>query len=112
MFILDTGAFANIVDTNVASGVTKVSKTDGIVEGISGRVKEVRRGNTVVVQFGNLKARLDDVTLLDTSRFSRSMNFEIGGFVGFAALRFVTMQIDYRDGLVHFAYDRQQGFDH
>jgi hypothetical protein len=24
----------------------------------------------------------------------------------------VTMQIDYRDGLVHFAYDREQGFDH
>jgi tetratricopeptide (TPR) repeat protein len=112
MFILDTGAFSNIVDTNVANGVTKVSKTDAIVEGISGRVKEVRRGNTVVVQFGNLKARLDDVTLLDTSRFSRSMNFEIGGFVGFAALRFVAMQIDYRDGLVHFAYDRDQGFDH
>ena len=40
------------------------------------------------------------------------MSFEIGGFVGFAALRFVTMQINYRDGLVHFAYDREQGFDH
>lgn len=71
----------------------------------------MRRGDSVFVQFGNLKARLDDATLLDTSRFSKADHLEIGGFVGFTALRFTTMQIDYRDGLVHFSYDRRQGFD-
>jgi tetratricopeptide (TPR) repeat protein len=111
MFIIDTGAYSCIIDTGVASGVTKVSKTDTIVEGVSGKVKEVRRGDSVFVQFGNLKARLDDATLVDTSRFSKADRLEIGGFVGFSALRFTTMQIDYRDGLVHFSYDRRQGFD-
>lgn len=111
MFIIDTGAYSCIVDTSIASNVTGVSKTDTIVEGISGKVKDVRRGNIVIVQFGNLKAPLDDVTLVDTSKFSKSDRLEIGGFVGFSALRFTIMQIDYRDGLVHFSYDRNLGFD-
>jgi hypothetical protein len=111
MFIIDTGAYRCVVDTKVAGGVTKVSKTATIVEGISGKVKDVQRGNTVFVQFGNMRARLDDAVLVDTSRFSKADQFEIGGFVGFSALRFTVMQIDYRDGLVHFSYDRSQGFD-
>ena len=111
LFILDTGAYSNIVDIGVAAGVTKVSGSDTIIEGVSGKVADVRRGNTVMVQFGNMKARLDDAILVSTSKFSRADQIEIGGFVGFDALQFIDLQIDYRDNLVHFSYDRMLGFD-
>jgi hypothetical protein len=37
-------------------------------------------------------------------------NMEISGFIGITALGQMTVSIDYRDGLMKFAYDPNRGF--
>ena len=41
----------------------------------------------------------------DKSAISRSVGVEVSGFLGYSALAFMQMDIDYRDGLVNFTYD-------
>jgi hypothetical protein len=46
-----------------------------------------------------------DIITLDLSNLSRHTGTEISGFLGFAMLRMLEVELDYRDGLVDFGYD-------
>ena len=45
-----------------------------------------------------------------TSTVSKNLNMEVAGFIGITALAQMTISIDYRDGLIKFAYDANRGF--
>ena len=45
-----------------------------------------------------------------TSTISKNLNMEVAGFIGITALAQMTISIDYRDGLIKFAYDANRGF--
>jgi tetratricopeptide (TPR) repeat protein len=109
-FVLDTGSFATILSPAAARTVTKVSRDrDTEIKGLSGNVKEVFHGKNVEVTFGGVQQKLQDAVVMNFDRISDSTGVEVSGFLGFGTLQYLVMQIDYRDGLVHFAYDPKHG---
>jgi tetratricopeptide (TPR) repeat protein len=106
LFLLDTGAFNNIISSSAAGEVTKVhgdSRTT--VRGISGSVKQVYRADKAVIQFGHLKQENQDLVAFDLKHVSDATGTEVSGILGFAMLHLLDIKIDYRDGLVDFSYD-------
>jgi tetratricopeptide (TPR) repeat protein len=106
LFLIDTGSLVNFISPAAAREITKVhGDSDVIVEGISGRVKEVYSADKAVLQFGHLRQENQDMTAFDTKRISDDVGTEVSGFLGFVLLRFLDIKIDYRDGLVDFKYE-------
>lgn len=109
LFIMDTGAFANNITPQMGQEVTKVSYNDRVrVHGVSGYVKDVEKGDKVILQFGGLRVRSDDIVAIDMSSISRYDGAEIAGLIGIRTLVQMKLTIDYRDGLVNLEpYDRR-----
>ena len=106
LFLIDTGAFNNLVSPDAAREVTHVSDDPRMhVKGLSGTVKNVYSGDELTLQFANLQQRNLDIVSLDMKGISDSTGTEVSGTLGFTMLRMLDIKIDYRDGLVHFDYD-------
>jgi tetratricopeptide (TPR) repeat protein len=106
LFLIDTGAFNNLITPDAAREVTHVSDNPNIrVKGVSGSVKNVYSGDEITLRFANLQQRNLDIVSLDMKNMSDGAGTEISGTLGFAMLRMLDIKIDYRDGLVHFDYD-------
>jgi predicted aspartyl protease len=111
MFVLDTGASTTTISPEVAREVTKVHANDYIkVQGISGSVDKVYTADSITFQFANVSQKVQDVVAFATPSISKSLNMEISGFIGYTALSQMTINIDYRDGLMKFLYDPNRGF--
>lgn len=106
LFILDTGAFSNMMSERAARAVTKVSSDDSIkIKGLSGEVNKVYSADKATLQFANIRQPTQDMVTIDFSQINKNLGLEVSGFLGFSTFRQLEMQIDYRDGLVHFIYD-------
>ena len=111
MFILDTGSFSTTISPDVAREVTKVHANDRMrVHGLSGNVDKVYSADSITFQFANVSQTVEDVTAFDTSSLSKNLDMEVSGLIGYTALAHLTINIDYRDGLMKFAYDPSRGF--
>jgi predicted aspartyl protease len=111
LFILDTGAFSTTVTPEVAREVTKVHSQDYIVvHGVSGKVDKVYTADAITFKFANIAQKVNDVVAFATPGLSRNLNMEVAGLIGITALGQMTISIDYRDGLVKFAYDANRGY--
>jgi hypothetical protein len=109
LFLIDTGAFNNIISPDAAREVTKVSEDPRMhVKGLSGSVKNVYTGDELTLSFGNLRQRNQDIVAIDMKGISDGAGTEVSGTLGFAMLRFLDLKIDYRDGLISFSYDPKQ----
>jgi predicted aspartyl protease len=109
LFLIDTGAFSNIVSPDAAREVTHVSDDPHIhVKGVSGNVKNVYSGDELTLTFANFRQRNEDIVALDMKHISDNAGTEISGALGFAMLRMLDMKIDYRDGLISFNYDSKK----
>jgi hypothetical protein len=103
---LDTGSMLKAISPAAAREVTKVSPDDTItMKGLSGNVKNVFSGDEVTITFGGLRQRNLDIVAFDTTGLSNSIGTEVSGILGFVMLRMLDIKIDYRDGLVQFAFD-------
>jgi tetratricopeptide (TPR) repeat protein len=106
LFLIDTGAFNNIISPEAAREVTRVSGDPNTrVNGLNGEVKNVFRGNDLKLTFANMRQENQDIVALDTKSMSDGIGTEISGTLGFAMLRMLDTKIDYRDGLVSFTFD-------
>lgn len=106
LFLIDSGAMSSSVSPKVAREVTQLGIELGLrVEGVSGEVKKTSSASRMVLQFGHIAQENLGMIAFDTSDLSRKAGIEISGFLGYSALAFVQMDIDYRDGLVNFTYD-------
>lgn len=105
LFLIDTGAFSNMISSSAAAEVTKVRGEDRIrVRGLSGEVKNLKSADKVMIQFGHFRQENDDLISFDLTPISRDTGTEVSGILGFAMLRMLSVKIDYRDGLVDFDY--------
>ena len=106
LFLIDTGAFDNILSTTAAQRVSNLlADTRGVnVRGLSGSVDKVYRAKAKV-QFGHFANSDLYMLTLDMSRISRISGTEVSGVLGFAMLSAMHLKIDYRDGLVDFTYN-------
>lgn len=106
LFVLDTGAFSNMMSTRAARTVAKVSSDDTIkIKGLSGEVNKAYNADKATLQFGNIRQPNQDMVSIDLSGLCRNLGVEVAGFLGFSTFRQLEMKIDYRDGLVEFTYD-------
>ena len=111
LFLLDTGAFTTSISPEVAREVTKVHTENNYnVRGISGKVDKVYFADEIRFKFANLAQKVQNVVSFDTSHLSKDLGMDIGGLIGITAIGQTTMSIDYRDGLVKFAYDPHRGY--
>jgi predicted aspartyl protease len=111
MFILDTGAFSTTISPEAAREVTKVhSDYLANVHGISGKVEKVYSADSITFRFANISQKVEDVVAFATPSISKNLNMEVSGFIGYTALSQLTINIDYRDGLMKFVYDPNRGF--
>jgi tetratricopeptide (TPR) repeat protein len=106
LFLVDSGADMNYIAPATAREVTKVhSDPYTIVHGLSGSVKKVYRAEKAILQFGHLRQENQSLVAFDLTHMSDEVGTEISGTLGFVMLRMLDIKIDYRDGLVDFAYD-------
>jgi tetratricopeptide (TPR) repeat protein len=111
LFIVDTGAFSTTVTPEVAREVTKVHSQDNIkIHGVSGKVDKVYTADSITFRFANIAQKVNGVVAFATPTVSKNLNMEVAGFIGITALGQMTISIDYRDGLMKFAYDPNRGY--
>lgn len=109
-FLLDTGAYTTILSPAAAAAVTQVSRNrDTGVVGLSGEVKEVFEAKKVEITFAGIRHKLNDAVVFNLDHVTGTEGVDASGLLGFGTLQFLVMQIDYRDGLVHFDYDPKHG---
>jgi len=105
LFLIDSGAWNNMITPDAAREVTKVhGDSDTIIKGLSGSVKKVYETGTVVLEFGSLRQKNEDMVAFDLSNISRDVGTEVSGTLGFAMLNLLKIKLDYRDALVKFEY--------
>jgi len=68
-------------------------------------VKGVYRADKAVIQFGHLRQENQDLPAFDLKPTSDRISTEVSGILGFTLLHLLDIKIDYRDGLVDFAYN-------
>lgn len=106
LFVIDSGASSSFISPEAAREVTQVgADLDWQVTGISGKVDGVSRARRMVMRFGRVSQEHLNMMAFDMSPISRSIGVDVAGFLGYTALGFMQMDIDYRDGLVNFTYD-------
>jgi predicted aspartyl protease/Flp pilus assembly protein TadD len=110
IFILDTGAFNTTITPEAAREITKVRSDDRQVYGINGKVDKVYSADDVTFRFAQVSQKVQDVVTFEIPNLSKDLNMEISGLIGFNTLGQLTVNIDYRDGLVKFDYDPKRGY--
>ena len=104
-FLIDSGGFTTQLSLNAAKSVTKVHEDHEIrVRGISGEVDKVYVADEATLVFGHLRQPTQDALVLNLKHLSDEVGFEVSGILGFTTLRFLNINIDYRDGLVSMEY--------
>jgi tetratricopeptide (TPR) repeat protein len=106
LFLIDSGAFDDVITPEAARETTKIHGTSRlIVKGLSGEVNKVYITDTeVVLEFAGRRQPNIDMVSFDLSHISRSTGTEVSGILGFAILNFLNLKINYRDALVKFEY--------
>jgi len=105
LFGLDTGGFANILSLREGRQLGKLNSEDRLhVRGLNGEVNKVY-STKATLRFAGLQQPSMDVVTFDLTPQSRRLGTEVSGLFGFAMLRILEIKLDYRDGLVDFAYD-------
>jgi tetratricopeptide (TPR) repeat protein len=106
LFGLDTGAFSNLLSVRAGRLVAKVNSEDRVqIHGLNGNVDKVYSSENATLRFGHFQQSNLGIITLDLSSVSRHTGTEVSGFLGFAMLRQLEVELDYRDGLVNFKYD-------
>jgi len=108
-FILDTGAYSNLIGVNAAREVTKVGKSEDEIYGLSGKVKQSYTADSITLQFGAVRKHVIWANSIDTTRISNFTGVDIAGFIGYDTLRDLVISIDYHDNLLHIVYDPNHG---
>jgi hypothetical protein len=96
LFMVDTGAFTNLIDDNFAKQVTRSQDTMYGIRGLSGTSK-IRETGEFTADFAGLRLPVTGMNSIDLSRFGG-----VHGFLGYPTLEQLVMHIDYRDNLVLF----------
>ena len=106
LFIVDTGSQSNLISPDAAREVGHVSNgSDDDIYGISGKVKKTYTTGALNLDFAGMRYPTPGMTAIDTSGLGRDTGVEISGFLGAPTLHQLTLQIDYRDDLLHFSFD-------
>lgn len=112
LFLLDSGSSVTILSIPAAESAGSVhSDTQDSLTGLSGRVANLYTEGGVDLDFARLRAPLKDVLVISMDGLSTESGVEVSGIIGLQTLRYLTIDIDYRDGLIHVGYDPHDGIN-
>ncbi len=110
LFLLDSGSSVSILSIPAAESAGSVhSDTQDSLTGLSGRVANLYTEGGVDLDFARLRAPLKDVLVINMDGLSTESGVEVSGIIGLQILRYLTLDIDYRDGLIRVVYDPSDG---
>jgi len=105
LFLLDSGATSNLIDTETAKQATGVSgDSRTIVTGIQGAVDKTSRADRVSLIFAGFLQENPDLIAISLEKMSDSMGVGFGGILGMPVLGRLAVTIDYRNGSVKLEY--------
>lgn len=107
-FLVDTGAQMNLISERLAHRLGGLDVSHHFIQGVSGRLTTVYQAKgQVTLRFADFEQTVDGLTAVDLDDWSKTMGVEVSGIIGQPILRYLTLVIDYRDGLVDFVYDKK-----
>ncbi len=110
LFLLDSGSSVSILSMPAAKSAGSVhSDTQDSLTGLSGRVANLYTEGGVDLDFARLRAPLKDVLVINMDGLSTESGVEVSGIIGLQTLRYLVVDIDYRDGLIRVVYDPRDG---
>jgi tetratricopeptide (TPR) repeat protein len=110
LFLLDSGSSVSILSIPAAESAGSVhSDTQDSLTGLSGRVANLYTEGGVDLDFARLRAPLKDVLVINMDGLSTESGVEVSGIIGLQTLRYLIVDIDYRDGLIRVVYDPSDG---
>jgi hypothetical protein len=110
LFLLDSGSSVSILSIPAAESAGSVhSDTQDSLTGLSGRVANLYTEGGVDLDFARLRAPLKDVLVINMDGLSTEAGVEVSGIIGLQTLRYLTIDIDYRDGLIRVVYNPGDG---
>jgi Aspartyl protease len=93
LFLIDSGAWNNMITPGAAREVTKIhGDPDTKVKGLSGAVDKIYETGTVMLEFGALRQKNQDMVAFDLSHISRDLGTEVSGTLGFAMLNLLKIK--------------------
>ncbi len=110
LFLVDSGSSVTILSVPAAKSVGKVhSDSTNSLTGLNGKVKQIYTAGHIDVMFANLRDPLSNVFVMNLDDLSKGDGIEISGILGLQTLAVLTVDIDYRDGLIHLSFDPMHG---
>jgi len=112
LFLLDSGSDWSFLSTAAGKSVGKLhTDYDNQIEGLNGRVNKlytVGYGNLI---FAGLRRPFQHMEVMGLDSISNDSGMEVSGIIGIDTLIWLTLDIDYRDGLIHVSYDPKHGMN-
>ena len=109
LFIIDTGASNNFIEQEYVAKLEKLTEESNVVvHGVQGKVQKVFSADDLTLQFAGFRQMNQR---LITHSLGQMGDIRIAGLLGLPILRWFTLHIDYRDGLVGFEYHEPKGVD-
>jgi tetratricopeptide (TPR) repeat protein len=102
-FLIDSGSFSNLIDSDAAHEFTGV-RQDGFtnIRGIQGKVDRVSRAEQITLVFAGFRQDNPNLIAISLESPSDSLGIGITGVLGMPVLRQLKLTIDYRAGAVRF----------
>jgi len=109
LFIIDTGANNNVIAQEYVAKLEKLTEESNyIVKGVQGKVQKVFSVDDLTLQFAGFRQMNQR---LITHPLGNLSEVRFSGLLGLPILRWFTLHIDYRDGLVGFEYHEPKGVE-
>lgn len=105
LFLIDSGAAANLLDTEIGSLSTGVHRDDRTrVGGVQGTVNQTSRTDRVSLFFAGFRQDSAGLIAISLEKTSDDIGIALGGILGWPVLSHLSLTIDYQQGLVHFEH--------
>ncbi len=105
LFMIDSGSTRTLISYDLAAQVSQVKGNNSMrLTGINGNVSDVFQTGSLLLQFAGFRQSSPGISSFNMLDQSRGFGTEISGFLGLPVLSLFALTIDYRDGLVNFAY--------
>jgi len=102
LFVIDSGANANTISSELARLMPEMRAFNSPVSGASGVANSAFIADDATLRFARVNRSGERISTVDLHSVSKGLGVEISGQIGFSAMEELKLTIDYRDGLVRF----------